>query len=60
MFLFQGIELPDQAEPMKQLDALSEALITLMDYSQDYNMVVEREGDSLEKLSWDMTKLRKE
>ena len=45
---------------MKQLDTLLEALIQLKDDSQDYSMVVEREADSLEKLSKDMTKLREE
>ena len=52
--------MPDQAEAMKQLDSLSEALIQLKDDSKDYNMVVEREGDSLEKLSKDMSKLRED
>ena len=52
--------MPDQAEAMKQLDTLSEALVQLMDDSQDYNSVVEREADSLEKLSQDMTKLRED
>ena len=50
----------DQAEAMKQLDSLSEALIQLKDDSQDYSMVVEREADSLEKLTQDMTKLRED
>ena len=36
---------------MKQLGTLSEALVKLKDDSQDYSIVVEREGDSLEKLS---------
>ena len=45
---------------MKQLDTLSDALIHLKDDSQDYNIVVEREADSLEKLSMDMTKLRED
>ena len=45
--------MPDQAEAMKQLDTLS-------DDSQDYSMLEEREGDSLEKLAMDQTKLRED
>ena len=45
---------------MKQLDSLSEALVQLKDDSKDYTLVVEREEDSLEQLSNDMTKLRED